>query len=104
MHGSCMWEIYVIRGILDCARWNNIGLTTYAFFFKLQAIIKQCTGSTCMYIYIKAATDPKNWIWDSAGSDPDPDPDPDPLTYGTFFISQKMPKMHNFWPISFANF
>ena len=52
MHGSCMWEIYVIRGILDCARWNNIGPTAYAFYCKLQAIIKS-TGSTCMYIYIK---------------------------------------------------
>ena len=29
----------------------------------------------------KAATDPKNWIRDPAGSDPDPDP----LTNGTFF-------------------
>ena len=38
----------------------------------------------------KAATDPKNWIRDPAGSDPDPDPDP--LTHGTFFHWPKIPQ------------
>ena len=36
----------------------------------------------------KAATDPKNWIRDPAGSDPDPDP----LTHGTYSIGEKIPK------------
>ena len=38
----------------------------------------------------KAATDPKNWIRDPAGSDPDPDPDP--LTHGTHSIGEKNTK------------
>ena len=36
----------------------------------------------------KAATDPKNWIRDPAGSDPDPDP----LVHGTYSIGQKIPQ------------
>ena len=56
-----MWEIYVNIVILDCARWYNIGLKTYAFYCKLQAITKMCTGYTCrgdicMYIHIKNFT------------------------------------------------
>ena len=49
-----------------------------------------------MYVHIKAATDPKDWIPDPAGLDPDSDPDldtdPDPLTQGTLFQLSQIPK------------
>ena len=47
------------------------------------ALIRICTSAE-----IKAATDPKNWIRDPAGSDPDPDP----LTHGTSFHKSKIPQ------------
>ena len=55
-----------------------------------------------MYISTKAATDPKNWIRDPAGSDPDPDPDP--LAHGTFFHWPKIPQNVSFLAHFFLQF
>ena len=48
----------------------------------------------------KAATDPKNWIRDPAGSDPDPDP----LTHDAFFQWPKRPQNVSFLACFFCNF
>ena len=53
-------------------------------------------------VWDKAATDPKKWIRDPAGSDPVPDPDP--LTHGTIFHWSKIPQNVQLFAYFFCNF